>query len=165
MTLHRGEVCFPGGKQEEGDEGLAATALRETEEELGLIPIRMLGTLSSIPLFTSDYRILPFVCQVGTKKLIPNPNEVDKALWFSLEDIFSQPVIQGFPVRVGGQDKILPVFEIAGEVMFGATAYALLELLQVISPDVGKVVPPIMATGYVWDWTLLRPVRNASSRG
>lgn len=159
MSQHRGEVCFPGGKRDRTDIDLEQTALREAREELGILPDRVLGHLSSIPLFTSDYRIHPVVCEVGCRELVPNPGEVERTLWFSLDDIFGQSVVQGFHVNVGGIEKVSPVFEVAGEVMFGATAYALLELLAVVGEEIGKEVPPIRATGYKWDWKLLRPVK------
>ena len=88
MGEHGGEVCFPGGKPEPGDMNLQGTAERELLEELGIRPSCVLGELSSIPLFTSDYRIQPYVCAIDSKALAPNSAEVDKALWFSVDAIF-----------------------------------------------------------------------------
>ena len=57
---HSGEMCFPGGKQQKEDSSLADTALREAKEEVN-IEATIIGKLSSIPLYTSDFRLEPFV--------------------------------------------------------------------------------------------------------
>ena len=159
MSLHKGEVCFPGGKRDETDDTLQTTALREGREELNLKPTRVLGALSSIPLFTSDYRIQPFVCEIASKTILPN-SEVARPLWFSVDELLDLEQLNAFPVRVGADEKLSPVFEVSGEVMFGATAYALLELLGIVAAEMGKKLPGLNASRYKWDWTLKRPVRN-----
>lgn len=155
---HGGEVCFPGGKPEEEDESLKDTALRELWEELKMRPKQVLGQLSSIPLFTSDFRITPYVIVVEDQSLTIHPGEVERALWFSIDAIFRQPVIEAFAVTVGSETKLSPIFVVDGAVMFGATAYALLELLTLIGKVAGRSVPKMSETGYRWDNQRKRPV-------
>ena len=64
---HPGQVAFPGGRPEPGDADAVATALRETEEELGIDPalIRIVGTLPTVETLTSNYAITPIVGRLG----------------------------------------------------------------------------------------------------
>ena len=78
MPSHAGQVAFPGGKAEM-DETIAQTALRETEEEIGVKAedIELLGRLPSFNA-VSQYRVTPFIGVVApTAKIIPDPREVE----------------------------------------------------------------------------------------
>lgn len=65
--LHAGEMSLPGGRFDAArDEGLLATALRESEEEIGLSPadVRVLGALAERRTYSSDFVVQPFVAQI-----------------------------------------------------------------------------------------------------
>ena len=72
LRRHAGEISFPGGRQDDGDADLAATALREAEEEIGLDPaaVELVGALPPTSTFVTGYRIHPFV------GLVPDPAEL-----------------------------------------------------------------------------------------
>src|ERR1700741_1580249 len=87
LRRHAGEISFPGGRQDAGDADLAATALREAEEEIALDPsaVTMVGPLTPVPTFVTGYRVHPFVGIVAAPLelgLEPNPDEVETVLTF-----------------------------------------------------------------------------------
>lgn len=78
MTTHSGQVSFPGGRWEIGDADLSITALRETEEEIGLprSAVELKGTLKQrYSRFGLD--VLPYVGVLHEPvELVPNPHEI-----------------------------------------------------------------------------------------
>src|SRR5438132_3820363 len=83
LLHHRGQVCLPGGRWEEEDPDLRDTALRETEEELG-VPrgaVRVVGQLDDTPTMVSDYVISPFVGALDEAlAAVPNEDEIARVL-------------------------------------------------------------------------------------
>src|SRR5262245_14958415 len=130
LRQHAGEVCFPGGRPEPGDRDLAHTALREAAEELGIRDARLLGELSSIPLYTSDYRLTPYVAELPSTDFVVNHDEVERVLELPLASWLEKPFIHGIPYEHEGMTHLSPVFEVGGKVMCGATAHVFHELLS-----------------------------------
>ena len=151
LRLHSGEVVFPGGGPESQDGNLKETALRETREELGLSEIEVLGELSSIPLYTSDYRLHPFVGIVDDgDKIMPNSAEVESVHRLSLNDYLTRDFIHAIAVRIPEKPiHLSPVFEVADRLMFGGTAYAFYELLTIIAKRYERAAPPLKTGKYV----------------
>ncbi len=87
LSAHSGEVAFPGGKWEVDDKSLLHTALRETEEEIGLPAhkVQVLGALQ--PHYSKGMvKVTPFVGLVEPGiELIPNPDELDSIFRVPLE--------------------------------------------------------------------------------
>ena len=133
LRAHRGEVSFPGGRREPGDESLAATALREAHEEIGLDPatVDVFGELDHLRTAWSGSFIVPYVGALTAPPtdLRPDPREVDRILVVPLaelllDDIFSEEI---WPFQ--GRERRLWFFRLHGDTVWGATAAMLRDLL------------------------------------
>ena len=90
MRKHAGEISFPGGRQDEPDEDLRQTALREAEEEIGLDPgvVEMVGALPPVGTFVTGYKVHPFVGLIPEGlSFKPSPSEVAAILLFRLDEL------------------------------------------------------------------------------
>jgi 8-oxo-dGTP pyrophosphatase MutT (NUDIX family) len=150
LSAHGGEVCFPGGRPEAADVDLEATALREAREELAIEQARVLGRLSSIPLYTSDYRLEPFVAEVRDTVLRPHPGEVERVLEVPLAALLDVPFLHAAPWEQDGTTVLAPLFEVDGALVYGGTAYVLYELLIVVAPLMDRPVPPLRPGKHTW---------------
>jgi 8-oxo-dGTP pyrophosphatase MutT (NUDIX family) len=133
LRRHAGEISFPGGRQDEADADLIATALRETEEEIALDPaaVQLAGALPPVSTFVTGYRVHPFVGLVSDPialGLKPNPTEVETVLTFSLQLLRENYEMRRL-VR-GGVAIHTPTYEVEGQLIWGATARILGELIE-----------------------------------
>ena len=141
--VHSGQIALPGGKVEEEDRSLVHTALRETEEEIGVrVPeAQVIGVLSELYIPPSNMLVTPVLAyQPEPPTYRPDPGEVAEVLDFSLE-AFRHPDYQStVQVKVIG-DKTLtaPCFIIDGHVVWGATAMMMSELVVFLSSSGSSV--------------------------
>ena len=142
LRTHRGQVSFPGGRVDEGEDAHAA-ALREAHEEVGLDPglVTAVGWLHPVLTMVSASFILPVLGTLAERPhLVANPTEVERIFDVSLAELADPDVFHEerwrFPGRViaGSEDNSFPVwfFEISGELVWGATARMLHELLSLV---------------------------------
>jgi len=78
LSTHRGQVSFPGGRRDLEDDSLAATALRETHEEIGLPPdkVELIAPLSQV-MSLHQILVTPYVGVIpGDHPLVANPAEI-----------------------------------------------------------------------------------------
>jgi 8-oxo-dGTP pyrophosphatase MutT (NUDIX family) len=141
LSSHRDEVAFPGGRLEPGEEAIAG-ALREAWEEVGLDPdaVSVVGTLHDLATASSNTIVTPVVGTLaGRPSLKANPGEVARIFDVALADLLVDGVfheewwsVPGSPQLAGGQEGEFPVwfFEAAGEMIWGATARILMDLLS-----------------------------------
>ncbi len=133
LSTHRGEVAFPGGKQDDTDPDLLYTALREAQEEVGLEPalVDVLGPLGQV-MSKHQLQVTPWVGIVPDDVVLtPSPAELESLfrvpLSFFMEDRRQRTDI----VRFRGMTHYVPAYEYNGYVIWGLTAYMLVELLNV----------------------------------
>jgi len=130
LRRHPGEISFPGGRRDPDDADLAATALRESEEEIGLPPaaVEVLGALQPTPTFVTNYAIYPFVglIEPGFAWVVAEA-EVGQVLELPLEAVRAgyarrRLVRRGVPFRTD-------TYEVDGHLIWGATARIVADLL------------------------------------
>lgn len=133
LSVHGGQLAFPGGKPEPGDRDLLHTALRETEEEIGLeaSKIQILGRLEPVPT-PSMFLIVPFVGKiVESWTPRPAPAEVAQVLRPSVHTLCDPTTHQIRGAREWrGVTYELHEFAIHEPPLWGATARMVWELLQ-----------------------------------
>jgi len=135
LRRHAGEISFPGGRQDEPDEDLRVTALREAEEEIGLprSAVTLQGALPPVGTFVTGYRIFPFVGTIERPaQLHPQEAEVAQILEFSLRDLaagheMKRLVRKGVPIK-------MPTYTVDGHLVWGATARIVQDLLERLAP-------------------------------
>ncbi|MFM4766942.1 CoA pyrophosphatase [Aeromonas veronii] len=132
LRHHGGQISFPGGRQDPGDENLIATALRETEEELG-IPARLIEVIGTLnPLNTvSRSEVLPVLGLLdGNYPLILSPDEVDHAFEVPLTHLLDRRNHIPLTLYRGGKAHTIYWIPWQQHFIWGATASMINQLAQ-----------------------------------
>jgi 8-oxo-dGTP pyrophosphatase MutT (NUDIX family) len=134
LRRHAGEISFPGGRQDEPDEDLRETALREAEEEIGLPrdEVELVGALPPTGTFVTGYKVHPFVGLIRARAFTPQPSEVEAVLELPLAELrrgyeSKRLLRKGVPVKT-------PTYTADGHFVWGATARILRALLERLAP-------------------------------
>ena len=135
LRRHAGEISFPGGRQDEPDEDLRRTALREAEEEIGLpaSEVELVGALPPVGTFVTGYRIYPFVGRIPPGRVWTlQESEVAQVLEFSLHDLVAGHAMKrlmrkGVPIKT-------PTYTVDGHLIWGATGRIVQSLLERLGP-------------------------------
>jgi 8-oxo-dGTP pyrophosphatase MutT (NUDIX family) len=132
MNTHRGQVAFPGGRREEQDADLVATALRESHEEIGLLPqdVEVIAPLSQV---ISRYGILvsPFVGVIsGREALKPNPEEIDSIFRVPVSFFLEDKRLRTDELAFRNLRLQVPCWEWEGYQIWGMSAIVLVDFLN-----------------------------------
>jgi len=135
VSKHRGEISFPGGRfNKDLDKNLVDTALRETEEEIGIKHISVIGQIDDISTI-SKYIVTPVIGYIVDNSEINhqtiNAFEIDYMLEVPLSrltdsEIYSQKHVS----HKSGSVLDVPFFDYDGEVIWGATGRILVNFLK-----------------------------------
>jgi 8-oxo-dGTP pyrophosphatase MutT (NUDIX family) len=153
---HSNEVAFPGGKPEEGDASLLATALRESREEVGLgaDDVDFVGMLSAIPVITGKYLIHPHVAVVhaGRAPQLGSAHEVARVLELPLTEWLTGALRwEAVKLDWRGAELLMPHFPLGDITLFGASAFIYHDLLRRLALALGQPLPePLIRETYPW---------------
>lgn len=133
LRRHAGQISMPGGRVEPGEEPLEA-ALREAEEEIGLARARadVLGRLSETLVLQTAFRLTPWVASVPYPyPYVAAPGEVEEILHVPLAQLLAPGVHRVEPREAYGMRLDVHYFTMGEDVLWGATARIVWELLGV----------------------------------
>lgn len=133
LPRHPGEISFPGGIRHDDDVSPLDTALRETEEELGIAPssVDVLGALPPVPTFVSRILIVPFVGVLRAgREFRPNPGEIAEVLTYRVDELMAAETQVEW--RRGKGVYLGQAYEMGDHTIWGATAKILGSLLEIV---------------------------------
>jgi len=132
LNDHAGQISFPGGRREEGED-LQNTALREAEEEIGLKPteLAILGRLTCLYIPPTDYEVHPFVAWHDGRPLLRRQvSEVAAILEVPLSHLMDPANRREEPWNYRGMIIQVPFYLVEEHKVWGATAMMLSEFLE-----------------------------------
>jgi len=131
---HGGQISFPGGQKEEGDNNYEETALRECYEEIGVPKdtIEILGALTPIYVYVSDFYVQPFIGYTPQKpEYVLQASEVDYILTEKIAYLNTVDAIANIDFKIRNHVmKNMPYYKLGDEILWGATAMITAEILQ-----------------------------------
>lgn len=135
LRRHPGEISFPGGRHDEGERDLRATALREADEEIGLAPnaVEILGALQPTPTIATGYAVYPFVGLIEPGHVWTlSAREVAAVIELPLSALLRgygrrRLIRRGLPIRTD-------TYLVGDNLIWGATARILSDLFDRIEP-------------------------------
>lgn len=133
--VHSGQAAFPGGKKDETDKDFIQTALREAQEEVSLdiSEVKILGQISPLFVFASNFMVYPTVAYTEKKPCLQaNPAEVAEIFFTDIDTLKNPVTIKKTLISTPQYTFEAPYFDIAGKIVWGATAMMLSELIAIL---------------------------------
>jgi 8-oxo-dGTP pyrophosphatase MutT (NUDIX family) len=141
ISNHAGQVSLPGGSRDATDPTLEFTALRETEEELGVPAhlIRVLGTLSEVDTLGGTYRITPVVGLLDHEPAFRvQETEVAEVVEVPLDLLRDPSIIGSLEREVRGVVMTMPSYSFGRHRIYGPTGWATAEFLTSGYPELAE---------------------------
>ena len=139
---HAGQIGFPGGKYEREDDSLISCALREVEEEIGIpmADIHVLGEMTSLYVFASNFLVYPFVGFIDYEpKYIPQESEVAGIIEISLDHLVNEDHKSEKTLKLAAGISVeAPGYDLDGEFLWGATAMISSELEEIFKRSIDQ---------------------------
>ena len=132
MSVHAGQISLPGGRREEGEE-LVRTALRETEEEIGVAAseVKVLGPMTPLYIPPTNYCVHPFVGYLDRRPMYRiSEEEVERTIEVPLERLLDPSTRRQEVWTLRDRPVEVPYFRLGPETVWGATAMMLMEFVE-----------------------------------
>lgn len=134
--VHSGQIGFPGGARDKEDKNLQDTALRETQEEIGVDPrsVQDIKAFTKLYIPASNYIVQPFLGVLTQSPIITcNYDEVAGIIELPVKDLLSSNIIQHVGRTTSyGTYLDVPAFVYQDSIIWGATAMMLSELREAL---------------------------------
>ncbi|MFL0809702.1 MAG: CoA pyrophosphatase [Agarilytica sp.] len=132
LKIHSGEVAFPGGKWEEQDVSLQETALRESEEEVGLARSRVeIVDQLSVTYTRNGISVTPYVGRVDSPLgLVANDGELESLFWVPVDFFLADARARTDIFRLDQREYWAPVYQWMNYTIWGFTARVMVEFLN-----------------------------------
>ena len=134
--VHSAQVGFPGGKLEPQDESLEYTAVRETQEEVGvpLKDIKVIKAMTEVYIPPSNFTVHPFMgITTKTPKFVKQDDEVEDLIEVTLKDFIDDNLMTSQLIMTSLQKEVeVPAFHFNGHIVWGATAMMLNEVKDLL---------------------------------
>jgi 8-oxo-dGTP pyrophosphatase MutT (NUDIX family) len=132
---HGGQISLPGGKKENNDENLVRTALRETQEEIGIkaTDIHVLGALTEVFIPVSNFLVQPYVGFITySPEFFPDAREVEKIIHTPLTYLQKDDLKSRRKIWVEKTEMEVTGFTVDDEWVWGATALIMSEFIEIL---------------------------------
>jgi 8-oxo-dGTP pyrophosphatase MutT (NUDIX family) len=132
---HSAQISFPGGKIDSSDTNLQETALRETFEEVGVLPksIEIIRELTDVYIPPSNFLATPFIAFVEKKPEFIINYEVENTIEVLLEDLLNESSLTAVNLTTSYMENTnVPCFKFNGYIVWGATAMILSEIKELL---------------------------------
>ena len=134
--VHSAQVGFPGGKLEPQDKSLEYTAVRETQEEVGvpLKDIKVIKAMTEVYIPPSNFTVHPFMgITTKTPKFVKQDDEVEDLIEVTLKDFIDDNLMTSRLIMTSLQKEVeVPAFHFNGHIVWGATAMMLNEVKDLL---------------------------------
>jgi 8-oxo-dGTP pyrophosphatase MutT (NUDIX family) len=132
---HSSQISFPGGKTEKSDENLQQTALRETHEEVGVLPssVKIIRELTDVYIPPSNFLATPFLGFVDERPNFVLNHEVAAEIEVLVCDLLDDATITVVSLDTSYMKKVeVPCFKINNHIVWGATGMMLSEIKELL---------------------------------
>lgn len=134
--VHSNQIGFPGGKMEKNDGTLLQTALRETHEEVGVLPeaVEVMTELTDVYIPPSNFLVTPFLGLYSNPKPFNiDPLEVQQVIEVDVDHFLDEGNLTTQKLSTSYAKNVeVPAFDLNGFVVWGATAMMLSEIKQLL---------------------------------